>query len=68
VRPDQCGFGRPFASLPPGDREVVEQYAKFLAGDLDYDPKTNEFVRPGTGISRMRPKTTPQGSQPKEMQ
>ncbi len=61
MRPEQCGFGRRVEDLPPGDREVVEQYAAFLRGDLDYDPKTNEFVPPGTGMSagRVRPKENP---------
>jgi hypothetical protein len=52
VIPDQCGFGRRIQDLPPGDREIVEQYAAFLRGDLDLDPATNEFVPPGTGVSR----------------
>lgn len=60
MRPDQCGTGRPIESLPPGDREVVEEYRRFLLGELDYDPKTNEFCPPGTGISarRSHPKET----------
>ncbi len=52
MRPDECGFGRRIEDLPPGDREVVEGYAAFLRGELDYDPKTNEFVPVGTGMSR----------------
>ncbi len=34
---------------------------RLLAGDLDYDPATNEFVPPGTGVSagRVRPKENP---------
>ncbi len=54
MTPDRCGTGRSIADLPDGDREVVEQYAAFLRGDLDYDPKTNEFVPPGRGISARR--------------
>ncbi len=52
MKPEQCGFGRRIEDLPPGDREVVEQYAAFLRGELDYDPRTNKFVPAGTGISR----------------
>ncbi len=59
MTPDRCGFGSRIADLPPGDREVVEQYAAFLRGDLDYDPNTDEFVPPGTGMSRTRLKENP---------
>lgn len=60
MRPDQCGTGRPIESLPPGDREVVEDYRRFLEGELNYDPVTNEFCPPGTGIAagRKHPKET----------
>ncbi len=57
MRPEQCGFGRRIADLPDGDRQVVEEYAAFLAGELDYDPETNEFVPPGAGVSRDQMKT-----------
>lgn len=56
MRPDRCGFGRRIADLPDGDRQVVAEYAAFLAGNLDYDPKTNEFVPAGTGVSRAQMK------------
>ncbi len=59
MKPEQCGFGRRIQDLPPGDREVVEEYVAFLRGDLDYDPKTNEFVPPGTGVSRAALKENP---------
>lgn len=52
MRPDQCGTNRRIEDLPDGDRQVVAEFAAFLAGDLDYDPTTNEFVPPGAGVSR----------------
>jgi hypothetical protein len=52
VTPDRCGFGLRIADLPDGDRQVVEEYHAFLCGGLDYDPKTNEFVPAGEGVSR----------------
>ncbi len=44
MRPDQCGTGRPLSSLPPGDREEVEKFASFLAGDLAYDTVAQTWV------------------------
>lgn len=52
MRPDQCGTGHPTDSLPPADRAVVEEFRAYLAGELDYDPATHEFVPSGTGVSR----------------
>lgn len=52
MRPDQCGFGRRISDLPDGDRQVVEEFAAFLRGELDYDPKTCGFVPAGEGVSR----------------
>lgn len=34
MRPDQCGFGRPLEQLPPGDREIIEQFQAWLAGEV----------------------------------
>ncbi len=60
MTPGRCGTARTIANLPPEDRAIVEQFRAFLAGDLDYDPKTNEFVPLGEGVSRDRlyPKET----------
>lgn len=65
MRPDQCGHGRPLPSLPPGDREEVEKFASFLAGDLAYDSVAKEYVpvdqagRPGVLLARPPGPPTP---------
>ncbi len=54
MTPDRCGTARALADLPEADRRIVADFRAFLAGDLDYDPATNEFVPPGCGVSRDR--------------
>jgi ribA/ribD-fused uncharacterized protein len=34
MRPDRCGFGRDLSALHPGDRKAVEDFGRFLAGEL----------------------------------
>ncbi len=34
------------ARLPDGDREEVELFARYLAGELAYDNTTHEYVPP----------------------
>lgn len=44
MTPDRCGFGRPTGSLPAGDRQAVEDFARFLAGEIAVVAATGEFV------------------------
>lgn len=44
MTPDRCGTGRPIEDLPAGDREVVEGFRQFLAGEMAMVAATGEFV------------------------
>lgn len=36
MNPRRCGFGVPLDQLEPGDREAVEQFRRFLEGELAF--------------------------------
>lgn len=44
MRPDRCGFGRPLNSLPDGDRQAVENFRRFLEGELALAADEQTFV------------------------
>lgn len=46
MRPDQCGFGRNPSTLAEGDRKAVEDFKRFLAGELAYAEDGITYVAP----------------------
>ena len=36
MRPDRCGNAVPLNQMHPGDREAVEEFRRFLEGELAY--------------------------------
>lgn len=44
MTPDRCGTNRPLSSLTPGDHQAVEDFLRFLHGEIAMDVATGDYV------------------------
>lgn len=44
MTPDRCGFGRDPNTMHPGDRQAIEDFRRFLAGEIAVVAATGEYV------------------------
>ncbi|MER7280511.1 hypothetical protein ABT369_39340 [Dactylosporangium sp. NPDC000244] len=47
MNPRRCGFGVPLDQLPDGDRQIVEDFRRYLRGELALAADGITYVQPG---------------------